>query len=478
MNALRFSLSLLGLSAGLAALGGATGAPDAFVRVSPRDPRYFELSDGRPYIPIGLNLISPGTRDTAEGLARMEHWMEQLAKHGGNFIRVWISSPYWDVEHERSGVYDEAKAARIERMLAAARRHGLRVKLTLEHFREMSDTPRQSWANKPLHLVANGGTATSVPDFFTGEPSRARFRQKLAWLARRFGDDPTIFGWELWNEVNAVRARPEDYLPWTELMLGELHRLFPRHLAMQSLGSYDTPGVRALYRQHSLLPGNDLAQVHRYLDLGAPLEICHGPMDVLAADAVRDLLAFTPGRPVVLAEGGAVEPRHTGPFALYPKDESGVLLHDVLFAPFFAGAAAAGQIWHWDVYVDRNRLWPQFARFAAIVRDLDPAAERFQSVQWTQARLRIYALRGGRTTLLWFRDGGNTWHRELAQGETPAALSGLQVDLAPVLAGPAPRTSAEVYDPWKNEWTPVKLAGTRLALPDFRRSIVVRLRGR
>ena len=37
-----------------------------------------------------------------------------------------------------------------------------------------------------------------------------------------------------------------------------------------------------------------------------------------------------------------------------------MILHDVLFAPFFAGAAGAGQIWHWDEYVDKNNLWWQF----------------------------------------------------------------------------------------------------------------------
>ena len=65
------------LALGAVAVAGAMPVPagDAFVRVSPRDPRYFELSDGRPYIPIGLNLIAPDTR-RAEGLARMEEWMQ------------------------------------------------------------------------------------------------------------------------------------------------------------------------------------------------------------------------------------------------------------------------------------------------------------------------------------------------------------------------------------------------------------------
>ena len=150
-----------------------------------------------------------------------------------------------------------------------APRHGIRLKLTLEHFREMSESPRQRWANKPLHLVANGGTATNMADFFSGAASRERFPGKLAWFAGRYGDDPMIFGWELWNEINAVRAGADHFMPWTEMMLTELHRRFPRNLAMQSLGSFDTAGVRDLYRRHSLLPGNDVAQVHRYLDLGA-----------------------------------------------------------------------------------------------------------------------------------------------------------------------------------------------------------------
>jgi hypothetical protein len=273
----------------------------------------------------------------------MEAWMRQLSTNGGNYIRVWLGNPFFDVEHAHSGEYDEAKAERIAAMLSTAAREGIRVKLCLEHFRNL-DGSRQAWATKPLHLVANGGTATNMNDFFEGTASRELFKRKLAWFAQRFGDNPTVFGWELWNEINAVQGG--NYMAWTEVMLPELHRLFPRNLAMQSLGSFDRDGVRPTYQRLAMMPGNDVAQVHRYLDLGARLEVCHGPMDVLAADAVRELLAAHPGRPVLLAESGAVEPSHSGPFKLYNQDTNGMLLHDVLFAPFFVGAAGPGHIWH------------------------------------------------------------------------------------------------------------------------------------
>jgi len=50
-------------------------------------------------------------------------------------------------------------------------------------------------------------------------------------------------------------------------------------------------------------------------------------------------------------------PASGGPFKLYEKDKAGVILHDVLFAPFSAGAAGTGYCWHWDKYIDKNGLW-------------------------------------------------------------------------------------------------------------------------
>src|SRR5581483_6669210 len=253
------------------------------------------------------------------------------------------------------------------------------------------------------------------------------------------------YGWELWNEINAVSGTG-DYMTWTRLMLPELHRAFPRNLAMQSLGSFDSDRVRDRYRAMSTMEGNDVAQVHRYLDLGASLEICKGAVDVLAADAVRELLSYHPGRPVILAESGAVEPKHSGPFKLYAADHQGMLLHDIVFAPFFAGAAGAGQVWHWDAYVAANNLWWQYGRFAQVVKGLDPVAESFEPVMLPHDRLRVYALRGKHTVLVWGRDSRNTWESELKNGEKPEVLKGVLVDLAQALDGKQMK-SVRVYDP-------------------------------
>jgi hypothetical protein len=460
------------------AYGQTTDKP--FVRVSPRDSRYFELSDGRCYIPIGLNMIAP-PGDSDQAWAQMEQWMGQLAANGGNFIRVWLSNGFFDIEHDRSGEYDDQKAKRIDAMLAIARRHDIRVKMTLEHFRHLGDGS-QTWAGKPIYHVSRGGPAKDIVDFFANPASQQQFKTKIAWYGKRYRDDPTVFAWELWNEFNAVQNlwTPEMWQDsgvarqWTQTMLETLHQQFPKNLATQSQGSFDRQNKIELYRSLCFIPGNDIAQVHRYLDLGAELDVCHGPMDILAADAVTTLLEFKSGKPVLLAESGAVEPRHTGPFKLYAQDRAGIILHDVLFAPFFAGAAGPGHCWHWDSYVAKNNLWHHFGRFAKSVQDLDPPAEGFRPVRIEHPRLRVYALAGRRTLIAWCRDKENTWQTELAEGKQLEQLAGLSIEL-PAEIIPQGASRIQIYDLWADEWSEGKLDQGRLSLPPFTRSIVFRI---
>jgi len=171
------------------------------------------------------------------------------------------------------------------------------------------------------------------------------------------------------------------------------------------------------------------------------------------------------------------------------KDTEGILLHDVIWAPFMSGAAGTGQIWHWDHYVQANDLWWQFDRFAEATAGIDPPAEAFEPLMLEHPRLRVYVLRGARTVLIWCRDRANDWAAELRDGVPPELLTGVHLDLAaPVwhwqrrprpdlvpLLVPGRRWTARAYDPWTNAWTRVAVDDAPLALPPFRRSIVLRL---
>lgn len=453
---------VLGVVLGLGGHVRAAETKGAFVRVSPRDARYFELSDGKPYIPIGFNLV-PGPQPQ-----EMDRVVELMAKNGVNYCRLWIDQTPWGVEQTRSGEYDAEKAANLDRFLVLCLERGIRVKMCIEYFRDIP-AQRGKWSDKPLHNVANGGPFKGMDDFLNSQAGRDQFKRKLAWYAKRYGDHPAVFAWELWNEMNAVRG---DWRPWTKVMLPELQRLFPKNMALQSLGSFDTAGVREPYRELCLIPENDVAQVHRYLDLGARLEVCHGAVDVLAADAVRELLAFKANKPVILTETGAVKPRHTGVSELYEKDREGTLLHDMLFAPFFSGAAGTGHVWWWRQAIDQPKLWHHFARFARAVEGIDPAGQGFGPVQIAHPRLRVYGLKGKTVFLAWCRDGQSTWQTELVESRRPETLRQQKVDLSGCGLDLS-KAQVRFFDPWADRWTEGTIVGQEAMLPEFSRSVVI-----
>ena len=446
-----------------------------YVEVSKNNPAYFALSDGTTYIPIGINLINPGgggsNADTA--FAEIEAWMKNLSENRGNYIRIWLSQNFWDVETE-AGKYNEEKAKRIDTYIALARKYNLRIKLTLEHFRSLTlEENPQRWATKFAYHKSNGGPLDSIGQYLSTMAGRDLFLNKVKYYQERYGTDTLFFGWELWNEMNAVKG-PENeiFFEWNTTMLSAVKQAFPQNLVMQSLGSFDTEQVRQLYERMMKLPGNEVAQVHRYLDLGAKLKVCSGSMDEIASSAVRDLQEFALKKPIIVAETGAVEPKHTGPFKLYARDTAGILLHDLLFAPFFSGAAAPGMSWHWESYVHKNNLWFHYRRFAEAVKDIDPVKENFVPLFKETDRFRIYELSGKEHTLLWIRDKESTWRTELDQGIVPSIVVGAEINL-PLLNI---TKQLDIYDPWNDKWSTMKSENGTLRLPSFRRSVVLRIK--
>jgi hypothetical protein len=147
-------------------------------------------------------------------------------------------------------------------------------------------------------------------------------------------------------------------------------------------------------------------------------------------------------------------------------------LHDLLFAPFFCGAAGTGQSWHWDFYVEKNDIWWQLGRFKEALGSFDPIRENAQPFfEEMPNRLKLYGLRGQKTTLIWVRDGENNWRTELLDGKSPRKVSREKIALKGQKA-----KKVTCYDPWQNNWQTVKLGPRgKLILPDFSRSVVLKI---
>ena len=452
-----------------------------FVQVSKVNPRYFSFSDGTPYIPIGMNLCFPrpyfydGTED--EGFAKLEEQMAQLSKNGGNFVRIWVGADFFNVE-TKAGEYDTKKMERFDRYMKLARKYGLRVKLCMQHFRNIAavgpNTSDENRLKNQFRQPAYAPLFANMEEYLTSEQGKDLYLNYTQNFAKRYADNPYVFGIELWNEMNSVSAKIELVKKWTSEILPKVKTIFPNHLVMQSIGSFDSErGVRN-YRAFMPMGSNEVAQVHRYLDCGAPLKICHGPVDVLCADAIDFVLASAPGKPVILAESGAVNPRHTGPFNLYAKDVDGTILHDILFAPFFSGSAGAGQTWFWEWYVAKNNLYWQFGRFAKAIEGINPLEENFAPSRFESGGLRYYVLSGKKTVLVWVRDAQNDWRSELELGRKPRAVKDVCVPLFK-FSGTEKIASASYYNPWTNASGELNQKAGNVELPEFSRSIVLKM---
>ncbi|MGM0376932.1 MAG: hypothetical protein ACQEQ0_09155, partial [Bacteroidota bacterium] len=219
-----------------------TSPMEQYVMISDLHPNYFQLTDGSPYIPIGLNIIGAGSGTDMEeqGLLQIEEWMQKLSENGGNFIRLWLSNGFWEVENIKAGQFSEEQARRIDKLVELARKYDIRLKMTLEHFRGLTLEESSRWATKFVYHTSHGGPLNSLDEYMTTEAGRQLFINRMDFFAERYGSDPVFFGWELWNEINAM-ADPENpvFYPWHYKMLTELKQRFPKNLVMQSLGSFD-----------------------------------------------------------------------------------------------------------------------------------------------------------------------------------------------------------------------------------------------
>lgn len=450
-------------------------APPGYVCIGESSPRYFEL-DGRGWVPIAVNYLpldGNGDDDDEAEFAEIEAYFDHFAQNGINAIRVWISGGFLEIEHRAEGEYDPARFRRIDRLLELAARYNVRVKFTLQHIRFIAPerTHRDGWATSTALATA----FTDIDQYVSTEQGKQSYYNRAKALADHYAANPSVYAWELWNEMDAAAWRDAGWYDFTREMLPRIQTLFPDQLVTQTLGSLDCEGAENSYRRLFGIGDNRFVSLHRYLDQ-AERTYGHvkGDIDRLVWSAVDFARRHVQDRPVVINEIGAVEPNHSGPSKLYVRDTLGVLLHDMVFAPFFSGAAGSGSMWHWDHYIRPNGLWCHFLRFARAIEGVDPAAEDFTPFVCEKAGLRFYGLRGRTQTLVWCRNGADSWQNELVEGRATEATKNAVVRMDELVPGAKYKTVG-FYDPWTDERTRERVRKGEIVLPEFVRSVVLKL---
>jgi len=336
------------------------------IGIHPDNPFYFATREGKVFYPVGENLAWVHSSED------MGVYLQKLGSNGANWIRLWmcnwgLTDLEWTDKHfpAYQGLrgYSLENAARIDNIFAKAAEQGIRIQLVINHHGQYATEVNPNWADNPFN-VDNGGFLKDPKEFFTHPEMKRRYKDRLRYLVARWGWSPTLFGWELWNEVNNTDAlrkgNPEErqaVLDWHVEMARYLRELDPYDHLITTSGCAirkdswedDTWG----------LPEFDYNQAHDYVP---------NLIDRIRSLAV-DMRRFK--KPFFHGEIGISEVN-------WPNPEEAIPLHDMLWASVVSPVAGTAMTWYWDINVNQHNAYAHFSPVRKVVDSIDWASEAFE----------------------------------------------------------------------------------------------------
>lgn len=319
------------------------------IRVAPGG-RYFETTDGKPFLFIGANdaITWPGLAGLyrRRDMAGVDAYLADLAAKGVTILRLMLEYAHTD------GWYFERPAGRFnptmvrlwDDLLALCERHGLRVLLTPWDTFWMA----RRWHCHPYNQV-NGGPAASPAAFFTDERVIDFTVRRLRFCIDRWGASGVIAAWDLFNEVH----------PHWGGTVAEQHRVIARISAAvrkAELGRWGwmRPQTVSIFGAEPGAEYEDLVFRHPALDF-TTTHIYHKrtidhPRDTVApaiamARCVRYALARTlPARPFTDSEHGPIYLFNNRRRQL-PEDFDDEYERHLMWAHLASGGAGSGMRW-------------------------------------------------------------------------------------------------------------------------------------
>lgn len=284
---------------------------------------------GQPFRFVGAN-VAVMYRD--EDRAHMPETLRQASQAGIRVVRVWASGEGgpndvgpvsdqadWPRTHPfrwAPGSWNEDAFVHLDKTIAQAAQNNLRVQLCLANW--WRDTGGVSQYLKWAGIADAADTKYPFginPEramlFYTNEKARQLYREHLEKIVTRrnsvtgilYRDDPTIFGWELMNEAQAVTGRWAERRAWIAEMSTYLKSLDPNHAIAPGDWGYRTAAERREWLSDHRLPNIDYCDVHNY-----PKDDRDSFVDSPAA--LREFVenraaaAFSINKPVVFGEFG------------------------------------------------------------------------------------------------------------------------------------------------------------------------------
>lgn len=191
--------------------------PDGFLRVSGQK---FVDPEGRQIILHGMSVISKSPEENYQSwhgpgdIAQMRRW-------GMNCIRLGI---LWDGVEPEPGKYDEEYLKKVDQRIAWAKENDIYVFLDMHQdlFSRLYSDGAPEWAtltDGQPHVNEGGvwsdayftspAVQTAFENFWANKPAsdgvgvQDHFAQMWRHVAERYADEPTVLGYDLFNEPNA-----------------------------------------------------------------------------------------------------------------------------------------------------------------------------------------------------------------------------------------------------------------------------------
>ena len=401
-----------------------------YVRVSRRDPRFFEFDNQAAYFPLGHNVRSPSDTRLNSAFPWIQRWTEgnaayaryfrDMGKSGENFAEVWLApwslglewSPRWQGYHG-VGQYNLMHAWEFDRVLDEAERNDIHLNVVVHNHGKFSAFSDNEWTDNPMNSAV-GGYLDNPDLFFTDPRAQKDFRNLMRYIVARWGYSTRIFAWQLWSELNLSGSKGETFrrqevVDWHRLMAQAIKDMDPNHhlVSTHVSGDYTAQNTNIVG-----LAEIDHVCVDAYYGGTDPLQI---------VSLMRSTAEFNNpfGKPVVVSEfGGAWD----------AQDLTHLVncLHAGLWASTGLPVAGTPMFWWWGLIEEEN-LYPEFlalSRFMADEDRRDPTLKAVQPAIWIEgtgtARAMAQCLCGNERAIGWVYNPAMFGNEEILQ---PAPVS-------------------------------------------------------
>ncbi len=284
---------------------------------------------GHPFRFVGANVAVMYRDDDRE---RMPETLARASEAGIRVVRVWASGEGgandvgplsdfadWPRTHPfrwTPDKWNEEAFVHLDKVIAEAARNNLHVQLCLANWWRDTGGVTQylRWAG--INDAADekfpfGINPERTMQFYSNADTRRFYREHMEKVVTRrntvtgklYRDDPTILGWELINEGQAVTSRWAERRAWVAEMSNHLRTLDPNHLITAGVWGYRTAAERREWLADHLLPNIDYCDVHHYPNPDRDVAV-DSPADLHKFVDNRMAAAISVNKPLVFGEFG------------------------------------------------------------------------------------------------------------------------------------------------------------------------------